>query len=45
MDLVAMVNYLMGSNTGPFDADCADVNGDGIVDIGDIVVLVQIILS
>jgi len=43
-DIAAIVNYLMGNNTG-FNADEADVNGDGTVNAADIVKIVNMIMG
>ena len=43
-DVVAIVNYLMNKAPDGFDKDAADVNGDGKVDLADIVMLINTIL-
>ena len=44
-DVVAMVNYILGSNSSTFDATAADANGDNTLNVSDIVAIVNIILG
>ncbi len=45
MDIVAIVNYLMGNPPAGFTVKAADINKDGKVDAADIVMIVNTILS
>jgi hypothetical protein len=45
MDIVAIVNYLMGNPPAGFTVKAADINKDGKVDAADIVTIVNTILS
>ncbi len=45
LDIIAIVNFVMGGSPDPFDLQAADVNADGIVNIQDIVITVNIILD
>ena len=43
--MVAIVNYILEKPSDNFDFKAADVNGDGNVDVGDVVAVVNIILT
>ena len=45
LDLIAIINYIMGGNPDPFDFEAADLNNDGIVNILDVVFNVNIIMG
>ena len=47
MDIVDIANHMMGkqTSTGKFDEDAADLNGDGIINAADIVLLVRLFLG
>ncbi|MGB4205552.1 MAG: T9SS type A sorting domain-containing protein [Bacteroidales bacterium] len=45
MDVVAMINYIMGNDPDPFIVENADINGDGIINVLDAVGTVNIILG
>ena len=44
-DIVEVVNYIMGSPSGKFDATGADASGDGTINAADIVTIVNIIMG
>ena len=44
-DILAILNYIMGKPSDMFDKDAADANGDGIVNIADIVLIVKNIIG
>lgn len=43
-DVITTINYVTGQNPQPFLFDAADVNGDGIINVLDIVGIINIIL-
>ncbi|HNS18810.1 MAG TPA: FISUMP domain-containing protein [Bacteroidales bacterium] len=45
LDIITMVNYIMGGNPSPFDSDAADVNADGGINVLDVIGLVNIIME
>jgi hypothetical protein len=45
LDVVTMVNYILGNSPEPFVFENADVNGDGMVNVLDVVATVNIILG
>jgi len=46
LDIVTMVNFVMGSSTPSADESCAaDVNGDDTINVLDIVTVVNIIMG
>lgn len=44
-DIIAIINYLLGNNPQPFCFDNADVNGDGIVNLIDVIGTIDIIMN
>lgn len=44
IDVVALINHILGKSTGFFDLKAADVNLDGMVDILDLTMLINMIL-
>jgi len=44
-DIVTVVNYIMENNPQPFIFEAADLNGDGVINVLDIVGLVNLILA
>jgi hypothetical protein len=40
-----VVNYILGNASDIFNMDAADVNGDGVVNIADIVKIINIIMG
>ncbi|MBR4829996.1 MAG: endonuclease [Muribaculaceae bacterium] len=44
-DVTALIDYLLGGNVSPFDADAADVNQDGMISIGDVTSLIDMLLG
>lgn len=45
LDLITIINYIMGQNPQPFCFDNADVTGDGSINLSDFIGTVNIILS
>ncbi len=45
LDLITIVNYIMGQNPQPFCMQNADINNDGIINISDFIGTVNIILG
>ncbi|MDD5508326.1 MAG: FISUMP domain-containing protein [Bacteroidales bacterium] len=45
LDIISMVNYIMGSNPSPFNMDAADINADEGINVLDIIALVNIIMQ
>lgn len=45
LDVIAIVNYVMGENPEPFDEEAADVNADGYINVLDIIAMVNIIMQ
>jgi len=45
LDVVAIVNYIMGANPDPFCFENADVNQDGVIDVLDVVSTTAIIMD
>lgn len=43
-DIVSIANAILGRASSSFDAATADVNGDGSIDVTDIVVIANMIL-
>ncbi len=45
LDIISMVNYIMGGNPSPFNTDAANINADGGINVLDIIALVNIIMQ
>ena len=45
LDIVMMVDFILGGEPTPYEAWAADLNGDGIINVLDVVQLVQIIIG
>ncbi|HNS18348.1 MAG TPA: FISUMP domain-containing protein [Bacteroidales bacterium] len=45
LDIIFMVNYIMGNDPHPFNEDVADVNADGWINVLDIISMVNIIMQ
>jgi len=45
LDVITKANYITGNNPQPFCFENADVNGDGIVDVGDLIGTINIIID
>jgi uncharacterized protein (TIGR02145 family) len=45
LDIIFMVNYIMGGNPNPFNQDAADIKADELINILDVISLVNIILE
>jgi hypothetical protein len=45
MDVLSVINYIIGNNPQPFCFENADVNGDGLINVNDVVGTVNIILA
>ena len=42
-DAMMMISYLLGENPAGFDEDAADLNGDGVVTISDVLILMDMV--
>ena len=45
LDIITLVNYIMGGSPDPFDEDAADVNADDFINVLDIIFMVNIIMQ
>jgi uncharacterized protein (TIGR02145 family) len=45
LDIISMVNYIMGGNPSPFSLEAADINADGTINILDVIAIVNIIMQ
>ncbi len=45
LDIISMVNYIMGGNPSPFNQDAADINADSGINVLDVIALVNIIMQ
>ncbi|HOW26570.1 MAG TPA: FISUMP domain-containing protein [Bacteroidales bacterium] len=45
LDIISLVNHIMGGNPSPFDLEAADINADAGINILDIIALVNIIMQ
>lgn len=45
LDIIAVVNYIMGGNPDPFNFEAADVNNDGAINVLDIIFDTNIIME
>ncbi|MBP6978994.1 MAG: FISUMP domain-containing protein [Bacteroidales bacterium] len=45
LDIITMVNYIMGGNPNPFNTSAADINVDSGINVLDIIALVNIIMQ
>ncbi len=45
LDIISMVNYIMGGNPSPFNLEVADITADGGINVLDIIALVNIIMQ
>ncbi|HOW26569.1 MAG TPA: FISUMP domain-containing protein [Bacteroidales bacterium] len=45
LDIISMVNYIMGGNPVPFNLEAADINADGTINILDVISMVNIIMQ
>ena len=44
-DVVALIDYVLGNNPQPFNAENADISGDNNTDVADVTSLIDLILS
>lgn len=44
-DVVAIINYILGQQSGSFSTEAADMNGDGRVDISDVVKAMKLVMT
>ena len=45
VDVVALIDYVLGNNPQPFDAEAADMNEDKLIDVQDVVALIDKVLG
>lgn len=45
LDIISMVNYILGGTVDPFNLDAADINADDAINVLDIIGIVNIILQ
>lgn len=45
LDIITIVNYIMGGNPDPFNFEAADVNNDGIINVLDIIFETNVIME
>lgn len=45
LDIISMVNFILGGSPDPFNEEAADINADGNINVLDIIGLVNIILE
>ncbi|HOW26565.1 MAG TPA: FISUMP domain-containing protein [Bacteroidales bacterium] len=45
LDIISMVNYIMGGNPSPFNLEAADINADATINILDVIAIVNIIMQ
>lgn len=45
LDIITMVNYIMGGNPSPFNMNAADINADNGINVLDVIAIVNIIMQ
>lgn len=45
LDIITIINYIMGGNPDPFNFEAADVNNDGVINILDVIFDVNIVME
>ncbi|MBP6979042.1 MAG: dockerin type I domain-containing protein [Bacteroidales bacterium] len=45
LDVITVVNYIMGGNPDPFNFEAADVNNDGMLNVQDVVFEVNVVME
>jgi len=45
LDIITLVNYIMGASPDPFNEEAADINADSFINVLDIIALVNIIMQ
>ncbi len=45
LDIITIVNYILGANPDPFNFEAADVNNDGVINVLDLIFDINIILE
>ena len=45
LDIITMVNYIMGGNPSPFNMNAADINADSGINVLDVIAIVNIIMQ
>ncbi len=45
LDIIAIINYIMGGNPDPFNVEAADVNNDGLINVLDIIFKTNVIME
>ncbi|HOW24784.1 MAG TPA: FISUMP domain-containing protein [Bacteroidales bacterium] len=45
LDIITMVNYIMGGNPSPFNMNTADINADSGINVLDVIAIVNIIMQ
>ncbi len=45
LDIITIINYIMGGNPDPFNFEAADVNNDGVINILDVIFDVNVVME
>ena len=45
LDIITLVNHVMGGTPDPFNTDAADINADGVINVLDIISMINIIMQ
>jgi len=43
--VTTLIDHVLGGTPSPFNEDAANVNGDDVIDIGDVTALIDLILK
>ncbi len=45
LDIITIINYIMGGNPDPFNFEAADVNNDGVINILDVIFDINVVME